>query len=449
MARRYIKNQAEQNSIQATALVHEVYLRLVDVTRVEWQARAQFFAIAAQMMRRILVDAARRHGCRRRDGIPVKINLDETAVLGSEPERSILALDEALTAFAEVAPRQAKVVELRYFGGLTEEEIEAVLKISPRTIRRDWDLARAWLLRELSHTKAEASGSSDMKPEHFRRLEELYHAAREATSEQRAALLAETDPELRRQIESLLQHRTGGEFLDRPAALNAPELLTPDLQNDATLTALAAGVLLGPYRIEGKLGEGGMGEVFRAVDTRLGRPVAIKITREQFSERFEREARAISSLNHPNVCTLYDVGPNYLVMELVEGETIAALLKTGPLELKTVMLWASQILAALAEAHSKGIVHRDLKPGNVMIAKSGVKVLDFGLAKSGTDDTLTGSHMAVGTPAYMAPEQREGKPADARADIYAFGCTLYEMLTGTRVGAEAAAHRTGKAGKRS
>src|SRR6476661_6773046 len=173
-----------------------------------------------------------------------------------------------------------------------------------------------------------------MNPDHFRRLEELYHAAREATSEQRAALLAETDPELRRQIESLLEHRTGGEFLDRPAALNAPELLTPHLQNDATLTALAAGVLLGPYRIEGKLGEGGMGEVFRAVDTRLGRPVAIKIAREQFSERFERESRAISSLNHPNVCTLYDVGPNFLVMELVEGETIAALLKTGPLETK-------------------------------------------------------------------------------------------------------------------
>src|SRR4051794_26832399 len=173
-----------------------------------------------------------------------------------------------------------------------------------------------------------------MKPEQFRRLKELYHAAREATSEQRAALLAETDPELRRQIESLLEDRTGGEFLDRHAALNAPELLSPDLQNGATLTALAAGVLLGPYRIEGKLGEGGMGEVFRAVDTRLGRSVAIKITRQQFSERFERESRAISSLNHPNVCTLYDVGPNYLVMELVAGGQIGARLKGGPVPRK-------------------------------------------------------------------------------------------------------------------
>lgn len=152
MARRYMKNQPSGNSLQATALVHEVYLRLVDVTNVEWQARAQFFAVAAQMMRRILVDAARSRGSRRRDGIPVKVNLDESAVLSPVTERSILALDEALTAFSRMAPRQAKVVELRYFGGLTEEEIEAVLNISQRTIRRDWDLAKAWLLRELSHT---------------------------------------------------------------------------------------------------------------------------------------------------------------------------------------------------------------------------------------------------------------------------------------------------------
>ncbi len=158
MARRYMKNQASGNSLQATALVHEVYLRLVDVTNVEWQARAQFFAIAAQMMRRILVDAARSRGSRRRDGIPVKVNLDESAVLSPVAERSILALDEALTAFSRMAPRQAKVVELRYFGGLTEEEIEAVLNISQRTIRRDWDLAKAWLLRELSHTTETRAG---------------------------------------------------------------------------------------------------------------------------------------------------------------------------------------------------------------------------------------------------------------------------------------------------
>ena len=149
MARRYMKDEAQGNTLQATALVHELYLRLVDVTNVEWRARAQFFAIAAQMMRRILVDAARAHGSRRRSGAPSKVNLDDSAVLSPAPDRSVLAVDEALTAFAQVAPRQAKVVELRYFGGLTEEEIVAALDISLRTVRRDWSLAKAWLSREL------------------------------------------------------------------------------------------------------------------------------------------------------------------------------------------------------------------------------------------------------------------------------------------------------------
>ena len=151
MALRYIKNEEQGNTLQVTALVHEVYLRLVDVTNVEWQARAQFFAIAAQMMRRILVDAARSRGSRRRGGIPPKVSLDNSAVVSPAPDVSVLALDEALTAFSQVAPRQAKVVELRYFGGLTEKEIVAALKISPRTVRRDWDLAKAWLMRELRH----------------------------------------------------------------------------------------------------------------------------------------------------------------------------------------------------------------------------------------------------------------------------------------------------------
>jgi len=153
MARRYMKGEVPGNSLQATVLVHEVYLRLIDVTKVEWQARAQFFAIAAQMMRRILVDAARGRGSRRNDGVPLKVSLDESVILAPESHRSILALDDALTAFAKVAPRQAKVVELRYFGGLTEEEIATVLKISQRTVERDWHLAKAWLLRELSRTK--------------------------------------------------------------------------------------------------------------------------------------------------------------------------------------------------------------------------------------------------------------------------------------------------------
>jgi len=149
MARRYMKNERVGNTLQATALVHELYLRLVDVTQVELQQRAQFFAMAAQMMRRILVNAAHARGSQKRGGGAPNVSIEETAVLSPGPDRSILALDEALAAFAQLAPRQAKVVELRYFGGLTEDEIVAALDISPRTVRRDWEFAKAWLSKEL------------------------------------------------------------------------------------------------------------------------------------------------------------------------------------------------------------------------------------------------------------------------------------------------------------
>ena len=150
MARRFMKNERPGNTLQATALVHEVYFRLIDVTNVEWRERAQFFAMVAQMMRRILVNSAKARAAQKRGGNSPKVNIEETAVLSAAPDRSILAVDEALTAFSQLAPRQARVVELRYFGGLTEEEIVAALDISPRTVRRDWEFARAWLSRELN-----------------------------------------------------------------------------------------------------------------------------------------------------------------------------------------------------------------------------------------------------------------------------------------------------------
>ena len=149
IARRYMRNERAGNTLQTTALVNEVYLRLVDVKNVDWQQRAQFFAISAQMMRRILVDAARARGSHKRGGGAVRVNVDEAPVASPERDSSLLALDEALEAFSKLAPRQAKVVELRYFGGLSEEDTAQALKISPRTVRRDWDFAKSWLTREL------------------------------------------------------------------------------------------------------------------------------------------------------------------------------------------------------------------------------------------------------------------------------------------------------------
>ena len=210
-------------------------------------------------------------------------------------------------------------------------------------------------------------------------------------------------------------------------------------------TGISPGTRLGPYQIESLVAAGGMGRVFRARDTRLGRPVAIKVSLTQFSDRFEREARAIAAMNHPHICTLYDVGPDYLVMELVEGETLADALQRGPLPIDQALRYAAQIADALAAAHAHGIVHRDLKPGNVMIAPAGVKVLDFGLAKHTgvvAEDAETAALTAagpqteagrmVGTVAYMSPEQAEAKRLDARSDVFAFGVVLYEMLCGRR-----------------
>jgi RNA polymerase sigma factor (TIGR02999 family) len=150
MARHYMQDERSGNTLQTTALVNEVYLRLVDVKNVDWQQRGQFFAITAQMMRRILVDAARARGSHKRGGEVVKVNVDETPVMSPARDSSLVALDDALESFAKMAPRQAKLVELRYFGGLSEEEIVNILKISPRTVRRDWEFARSWLMRELS-----------------------------------------------------------------------------------------------------------------------------------------------------------------------------------------------------------------------------------------------------------------------------------------------------------
>jgi predicted Ser/Thr protein kinase len=210
--------------------------------------------------------------------------------------------------------------------------------------------------------------------------------------------------------------------------------------------SLSIGEKLGPYEILAAIGKGGMGEVYRARDTRLNREVAIKVSAERFSERFEREARAIAALNHPNICHLYDVGPNYLVMELVEGPTLAERIKEGAIPLEEALATAGQIADALEAAHEKGVVHRDLKPGNIKVKADGtVKVLDFGLAKMGGTPTVHGDQsptltmgeteagMILGTASYMSPEQAKGKTVDQRADIYAFGVVLYEMLTGKRL----------------
>lgn len=260
-----------------------------------------------------------------------------------------------------------------------------------------------------------------MSSQRWRQIEELYHSA----CEHGVGVLDGADPEIRKEVEKLLSHnsQSGGKLLDQRAV---------DLISERLHTPITPGTRLGPYKIETLLGHGGMGQVFRAMDTRLSRRVAIKICKEDFIDRFEQEARSIAVMSHPNVCTLYDVGPNYLVMELIEGETLADRLKRGKLPMNETLRFGAQIAEALAVAHAQGIIHRDLKPANIMLTKSGVKVLDFGLAKSTADPSLTASAGVMGTPAYIAPERFEGNEADARSDIYGLGLVLAEMATGKR-----------------
>jgi len=297
------------------------------------------------------------------------------------------------------------------------------------------------------------------------RVKALFEAAVERPADARTAFLAAEagdDEALRRDVESLLAaDAAGGSFLDRlPVASGAgpdgPLAARPAVtEAPSPPAALRAGVRVGPYTIIGPLGAGAMGEVYRAGDTALGREVAVKILPRVFANdpdrltRFTREARLLAALSHPNIATIYGLeqadGVRALVLELVEGETLADRIARGPMPVGEAVAVARQIAEALEAAHAQGIIHRDLKPANVKVKKDGVvKVLDFGLAKLVTGDAASGDPaepptattggtregVILGTPAYMSPEQARGKAVDKRADIWAFGCVLYEMLTG-------------------
>jgi len=256
-----------------------------------------------------------------------------------------------------------------------------------------------------------------MTPERWQEIEQLFRTAREHGM----SVLSHVDPELRHEVEKMLAQ--GSTRIASSVTAARPPV--------TDLLQVKVGDRLGPYQIESALGRGGMGEVYRATDTRLNRPVAIKLCAPSFVAYFNREAKAISALNHPHICTLYDVGSNYLVMELIEGETLASKIRQGPMRLEDVLRYGAEIADALSEAHAAGIIHRDLKPGNIMVTGRGIKVLDFGLAKEvGPGNDWTQSFPLAGTPAYMAPEQIRGNGVDPRTDLFSLGLILFEMVTG-------------------
>ncbi|HXG87531.1 MAG TPA: ECF-type sigma factor [Vicinamibacterales bacterium] len=378
LAEGYMRREPAGHTLQPTALVNEAYLRLVDQRRMRWQDRAHFFAISAQMMRRILVDHARKRRYAERGGPDaIKMNLDEALDFSQGRAAHVVALDNALSQLAKVDPQHGKVVELRFFGGLTIEETADVLGLSRDRVKREWATAKEWLTRELTAQTAEGS---------------------EPVSAQKT----------------------------------------------------------GPYEILEQLGAGGMGEVFLAHDSRLGRKVALKLLPSYFIndgerlQRFQQEASAASRLNHPNIVTIYEVGQldsgPYIATEYIDGVTLRAWMEQKHLSVSDAIDAALQVASALAAAHAAGIVHRDIKPENIMVRRDGLfKVVDFGLAKltepgvapispdlAATKRLLfkTDPGTVMGTVIYMSPEQARGWVVDARTDIWSLGVVLYEMVAG-------------------
>ena len=297
-----------------------------------------------------------------------------------------------------------------------------------------------------------------MDPERWQRIESIFQKALDADEDRRARVLVEScagDESLRREVESLLaQHENAAEFMERPAfagPAGAPLPPRPGSE-DSHSAGIPAGTVIGHYRIVGKIGSGGMGVVYDAEDLKLRRHVALKFLPEEVAghprvlQRFRLEAQAASALNHPNICTIHEVdevdGLVFIVMELLEGQTLKQTISGKPLPLETVIDFGVQIAGAIDAAHAKGVVHRDIKPANIFVMKQRrIKVLDFGLAKltrlppnfeetAMTDGTEPG--MVMGTVGYMSPEQLRGQGVDGRTDIFAFGAILYEMLAGRR-----------------
>ena len=323
LAHQYMRQERPGHTLQTTALVNEAYLRLIDQRHVNWQNRAHFFGIAAQLMRRILIDHARSRRYAKRGGDAVRVSLDEAATVSQDRAAELIALDEALQNLAAIDARRSQVVELRFFGGLSIEETAEVLKISRNTAIRDWTMA--------SISTARSARVRIMKPERWQQISTVFQAALERMPGQQSAFLDKAcagDSSLRQEVESLIAaHEQVGNFIEAPAIAVAAPLLVGE-QADSVV-----GRTISHYRILGPLGAGGMGEVYLAQDTKLRRQVAIKLLPPYLTQnkdrlsRFEQEAHSASTLSHPNVCVVHEIGEtedgrHFITMEYVDGVTL-------------------------------------------------------------------------------------------------------------------------------
>jgi RNA polymerase sigma factor (TIGR02999 family) len=397
LARRHRQRWRGDYTLGTTALVHEAYLKLVHQDRIVAHDRAHFFALASRTMRHILCNYARDRRAAKRGGGVAALDSERAAVISDDatelpeqdPER-LLALDAALSQLEAVHPRRSRVVECRFFGGLTVEETAAALNVSARTVKRDWAAAQEWLQRAID--------GANPPSRH--------------TDETLGRLAADVLP-----------------------LLPALEQVVPE--------ELQPGERVAHYEIVAPLGRGGMGVVYRATDVRLDRDVALKFLPARLAhddvarERLIFEARAASSLDHPNICTVYDIGTlddgrTFIALACYDGETLRQRIARGPLPLEDVVDVARQVATALAAAHRRDIVHRDVSPSNMMVTTDGtVKILDFGIATV-RDRAAPSPAGTAGTIAYMSPEHTRGEALDGRTDLWSLGVVIHEMLTGRR-----------------
>ena len=467
LAAQKLAQEKPGQTLQATALVHEAYLRLLDPERgQDWNSRGHFFAAAAEAMRRILVDNARRKRAVKRGGDQVKVELDQLEIAASDISDDLLTLDEALTHFAAVDPKAAELVKLRYFAGLTSKQAAEVLGVSPRTADSLWAFARAWLLQKIQggdHNRLweiralfriRESSPRNPSPEYALSFRATWRWRRPAMTDRDlfiAALNLETRPSARRtcqeacgddlasrqRVEALFKvYENAGSFLESPPASPTSSMAS------APPTELS-GTVIGPYKLLQQIGEGGMGAVYMAEQTQpVRRTVALKLIKagmdsRQVLARFEAERQALALMDHPNIAKVLDAGTTdtgrpYFVMELVKGVPITQFCDERRLTPRERLELFIPVCQAVQHAHQKGIIHRDIKPSNVLVAlydgKPVPKVIDFGVAKATgprlTDQTLfTEFGAIVGTLEYMSPEQAELNQLDidTRSDIYSPG----------------------------
>ena len=342
IARRHLFREVDGHILQTTALVHEAYLKMVSGPTAKWQDRAHFFAVSSQQMRRILVDAARSRLRKKRGGDAPVISLDDAPTLSFSRAAEFVALDDALNELATLEPRRSRVVEMRYFGGMSMEETAAVLNLSPASVLRDWNAAKAWLYTELNRTgPAGDSGTGSMNAERYGQIDALAEAALKLEGSQRADFVQRacgSDQELLEQVNALLRgYDSAGDFLEEPAL----KAWARDIAK-ATPEASLAGKQLGRYLVKSRLGAGGIGEVWLAQDQELGRDVALKFLSRELAgdsdqaRRFRQEARTASALSHSNLVTIFDIsefeGRQFIAQEYIRGKTVREALGSGPFE---------------------------------------------------------------------------------------------------------------------